>query len=348
MKLKAWPLPKPAPTMCRVALVYGPDQGMVGERGRDIAKQTVPDLTDPFTTATLTMNDIMLEPMRFWDEVSATSLMGGDRLLWIRDADDKLTPLLKSYLEDPNAGCFVLLEAGDLGTKSPLRALCEKAETALSVACYVEEEQDLSREISRWVSGEGYSISSDALQLLSANIRGDRAIARREVEKLVTYMVSAQQRAIREQDVLAVASDTRAESTDMLLMAVASGYLPKALGAWQTLKSEGTSAVLVLRSLQSHFRKLYQARLLHENEHMSFETALNQLQPKIFFKNIGPMNLQLKRWTLRELEAALHIISDCEAHCKRSHTVPETLTGWCLLALTRKQPQLWVTATHAA
>ena len=40
--------------------------------------------------------------------------MGGDRLIRVEDASDKLTPLIKEYLTNPSPHALVILEAGGL------------------------------------------------------------------------------------------------------------------------------------------------------------------------------------------------------------------------------------------
>ena len=101
--------PNPA---ARVCLVYGPDQGLVRERAKKIAQSAVPDLTDPFNVVTLTATQLIDDPARLADEAFAQSLMGGNRLLIVKDASDGITPLFKDYLKAPSQHCLIVLEAG--------------------------------------------------------------------------------------------------------------------------------------------------------------------------------------------------------------------------------------------
>ena len=134
--------PDPA---ARVILVYGPDHGLVRERCETIGKTIVSDLNDPFNVAVLSAESLADDPARLADEAAAQSMMGGDRLIRIQNGADKLTVLLKSYLEQPSSSALVVVQAGELGPRSSLRKLCESAKNAAALPCYVEDERDVSR-----------------------------------------------------------------------------------------------------------------------------------------------------------------------------------------------------------
>ena len=86
------------PAELRVALVYGPDEGLVRERAKCLGETVVTDLADPFV-AELSGGDLTADPARLADEVAAISLTGGRRLIRIRDVGDAAPPILKSVLE---------------------------------------------------------------------------------------------------------------------------------------------------------------------------------------------------------------------------------------------------------
>ena len=142
----------------RVILVYGPDDGLMRERAKTMALTVVKDLYDPFNVAALSADLLNGDPARLNDEAFAISMMGGDRLVRIEDASDKLTPLIKEYLATPCANALVILEAGELGPRSSLRKLCESAKNAAAVPCYVDDERDLTRLIQTTLSEAKLSI----------------------------------------------------------------------------------------------------------------------------------------------------------------------------------------------
>ena len=123
---------KPNPK-ARAILVYGPDDGLVKERALTMARASVSDINDPFNVAILSGDILSDDPARLSDEANAMSLMGGARLVRVEGASDKHTTIFKEYLANPSSENLIILEAGELGTKSTLRALFEKSDSAAAV-----------------------------------------------------------------------------------------------------------------------------------------------------------------------------------------------------------------------
>ncbi|HEY8962978.1 MAG TPA: DNA polymerase III subunit delta, partial [Alphaproteobacteria bacterium] len=270
---------KPDPK-ARVVLVYGPDQGLVTERTNAIAKTQVPDLTDPFNVAILTADQLLSDPARLNDEAFAQSLMGGNRLVMIKDGADALSPLIKEYLANPSNDTLVMIEAGELGTKSSLRALAEKVANGAAVPCYVEDARDLARFIQDRAREEGLAIDRDALSTLSDSLVGDRAVARSEFEKIITYKWGDPDKTIRIADVEACGGDVRTRTFDELIHAVGLGNTGQMAASLSTLAQENTPAVAILRAMQSHFRRLQQVHLKLADG-MDAKSAMKTLNPPV-------------------------------------------------------------------
>src|ERR1700761_472598 len=107
-------LQKPDPAV-RAILVYGPDAGLVHERAEQLAKRMVPDINDPFRTASLTAASLSDDAARLHDEMATQAFGGGKRLVRLHAAAESAAPALDSVLKDPPAADSVLIiDAGDL------------------------------------------------------------------------------------------------------------------------------------------------------------------------------------------------------------------------------------------
>lgn len=322
---------KPSPE-ARVVLVYGPDGGLMKERAATIGKSAVADLSDPFAVAVLNADTLAEDPARLNDEAYAISMMGGGRLIRVENAGDKLTPLIKDYLASPNPSALIVLEAGELGPKSSLRALCERAANAAALPCYVEDERDLGRLIRESLQQAGLAADNDAITALASAIAGNRAKARSEIEKLITYK-GAERSPVSLDDVLAICGDAGMLDMDRLTYAVASRDPAAALKALESLSAEGVAEIALLRALQSHFRKLHYCASLMADNGMGAEDAMKKLSPPIFFKQEGPFRAQLGRWGLPSLANVLQKLSDLEAQTKQTGFPADTLAAQAILGL---------------
>jgi len=322
----------PSP-QARVILIYGPDNGLMKERAATIGKSVVADLNDPFNVAVLSAATLAEDPARLSDEANAGSMMGGDRLIRVEEASDKLTIHIKDYLANPNDNALIILEAGELSPRSSLRKLCEKEDNAAAVPCYVEDERDLTRFIRETVQESGHQIEPDAVSWLAVNISGDRAKVRMELSKLLTYK-GEDTGPITLTDARAACGEAGAQGLDDLIYSVAGGRPVDAFRAYQLLMEEGVNFMVILRGLQNHFRKLH----LTKSRIQSGENpvrALKMLQPPIFFKQEPLFKAQLQHWSIPALTTILGRLSQLEADCKQTGAPVDTLCAQTILGLSK-------------
>ncbi len=327
------PFVKAPDPKARVVLVYGPDNGLMRERARTIGLSVTPDHTDPFNVATLSAEQLADDPALLSDEAHAISMMGGGRLIRVENAGDKLTMLIKGYLEAPSEQNLVILEAGELGPRSSLRKACESAKNAAALPCYAEDERDLSRLIRESVQAENLSIDSDAVQWLAGNITGNRGRARSEIMKLITYKGDSAA-SISLEDVQNACGEAGAGSLDTLVYSAGGGNAKEALRAYDRLLAEGVPFMAVLRSLQNHFRKLHLTKSRVESGE-PLEIAMKKLTPPIFFKQESAFKAQLHKWSLPVLEQIAAKLMNLEAQCKKTGAMPETLCSQALLSISK-------------
>lgn len=316
----------------RVVLIYGPDDGLMRERAQIIGKHIVEDLEDPFNVVALSTDILAEDPARLSDEANAMSMMGGSRLIKITEGADKLTPLIKEYLENPSEENLVVIEADNLTTRSSLRQLCEKAKNAAALPCYVEDERGMSNLVRESLSNAGYRIDHDALQYFAANIIGDRARARIEIEKLITYMGENDNKMVRLEDVQASCGDTGTATLDELIYAITGNNAKTAMSAYNRLIGEGVAEIVILRTLQNHFRRLHYTQSLM-GQGNSADQAIKSLQPPIFFKFVAPFKSQLSRWKGQKLDMVMAKLAELEGQTKTTGAPVQTLCAQAILSL---------------
>lgn len=324
-------LKNPDPAV-RAILVYGPDRGLVQERIRTLARHVVEDFNDPFNVSVLSGTTVAEDEARLDDEARAISMMGGARLVRIEDADEKIATAIKNYLKGPADQTLVLIEAGELTTRSNLRKTFESGKNCAALPCYVEDERDLATLIRGIFSDSGFRIAPDAVAYLAANLQGDRRRVRNEIDKLMLYMGA--DKSIDLETAQACCGEAGESSIDTLVYSVGERNAEAALGALGILIEEGVPFIVVLRALQTHFRRLHLVKSVI-SEGGSVDEAMARLQPPVFFKFQQPFKGQASRWTLDTLETILRRLGDVEAQCKRTGTPVETLCAQTVLGLSR-------------
>ena len=316
----------------RAILVYGPDQGLVKERAKILGLRVVPDLNDPFNAAHLTGEMIESDPSRFFDEVNSQSLMGGMRLIRITDADNKFAIHLKDWLKShPSDGSLVVIEGGSLGPRDALRKLCEEEDNAAALPCYIPDERDMVNFIRDLIKERGKSVENDAAVWLSNALKGDRGLARMEIEKLCLYVGTANM--IYLSDAHASCGESGDQNIDDLIYATFGRDPLKTLTTYRRLMDEGTELIIIERSLQNHIRRLHQVKIDIEDNGQQIEVAMKKLQPPVFFKQEDKFKAQVNKFSAAYLRRLLARVSEIEAETKRTGTPSKTLIGDALLKL---------------
>ena len=126
-------------------LLYGPDAGLVRERAEALIASAVDNPDDPFSVVRLDGDELAAEPSRLVDEAMTVPLFGGRRAIRVRAGSRNFASGVETLSEMNVRDCRIVIEAGDVRPESPLRKICEKARTAVAIACYPDTERDLAR-----------------------------------------------------------------------------------------------------------------------------------------------------------------------------------------------------------
>ncbi len=312
------------PADLKAALVFGPDQGLVRERAERLAKTVVPDLSDPFRVAELDEAILAEDPARLADEAAAMSMMGGRRVVRVRNAGNALAKLFGSFFENPCGDALIVVEAGDLTKGSPLRSAFEETDKAVSIACYADSARDIAGVIRETLKTEGLAIASDALDEAVAALGSDRGVTRREIEKLALYAHGNGR--VTVDDVRSVIGDETEARTEEVCDAVGEGDMARLDRALERLWIAGMSPVGVLRACLAHFQRL----LAVKSQAGGADAAIKRLRPPLHFKREASFKAQLGRWSTTSLNELLDLLLDAEALCKTTGVPAEAACGRAL------------------
>ncbi|MSP20937.1 MAG: DNA polymerase III subunit delta [Alphaproteobacteria bacterium] len=316
-----------APTKS-VVLVYGPDQGLVRERGRALAGAVLGnDIGDPFRTAELAGTTVGGDTAALVDEAAALSLIGGRRVVRVVGATDGLAEAFASVLKaragrDPVSESLVVAEAGELGPRSPLRRLFEDSPDAAAVACYADEGYGLVTFAEGLLEARGHTVEAAALDWIARALGGDRAVVRSELEKLSLYVGPGAR--ITAADVEACLGDSADIDADEAALAVATGDLAGLDRAIARSYAGGQSPVSLLRTIGRELARIHQVAGAIAGG-VAERAAFAQLRPPVFFKNEPAYRRALQAWRVENLARALEMLAEAEVQCKTAGAPDESI-----------------------
>lgn len=317
----------------RVVLICGRDEGLVREYAEKIGKQIVDDLSDPFSVARPTPEQLKEQPSILLDEIAAISMLGGRRLVRLEGAGNDAKTAVSLVLESDQGDGLLVITAGDLKPTSALRKMVEKSKIGLAIVCYEDSAQDVAGLVSEVMASAGLGISRDAMAYLVDNLGSDRMISRSELNKLVLYKASDKSEVSLE-DAEACVGDTAALGLNQIAESVTAGDMKNLEKYIQRAWIANESPIAILRTLQSRLQRLHLARG-HMAQGMGAGDAVGKLRPPVFFKDKAAFTGQLNRWSLPKLNRALELVMQTELDCKTTGNPAETLCARLLLSITK-------------
>lgn len=316
----------------RCVLLYGPDAGLIRERSGILLNKTVRDPADPFSVSEIAAAQLKDDPARLADEAAALTFGGGRRFVRVRDAGDKIAPLLEDFLATLPGDALVVVEADDLPGRSPLRKLFEGAAAAAAIACYHDDQRSLETLVRAFFAEAGLAVSREALRFLTDHLGGDRELTKRELEKVLLYHTGDGEVTLAE--VEACVGDSALLSLDDVSMAAGAGSLAALERALERSFEEGNAPVSVLRAVARHFQRLHLVAAAGER----IDEAMRRLRPPVFWKHEAAFRAQAEAWRPRALARALERLAEAEAACKRSGAPAELLASRALIEIAANAP----------
>lgn len=313
-----------------VALVYGPDAGLVGERAAAIIDAFLGAEADPMARTVIDGDGLSGSPERLAEEAHSVPMFGGRRAIRVTAGSRNIMTSVQPVLSDPPQEAVVVIEAGDLKPSSPLRKAIEKAGVAVAIPCYVDGSRAIEGLIADEMAAAGLQVSSDARAALARLLGGDRRASRGELKKLTTYCYGRDR--VELEDVGAVVGDASALELDSLIDSVAQGDAKQADIVLRRCLAAGTTPGSVVSSLSRHFIQLSEARLKIDRG-ATADAAMRELRPPVFFKRQNGFRRQLGLWSPQALGRALDLIATTEAEVRLKPDLAESLIGRAAITL---------------
>lgn len=312
-------LKAPEPSV-RAALIYGPDLGVVRDRGHELARAVAKDPDDPFDVAQLTDGDLEADSGRLESELAAQSLMGGRRLIRLRMTSEKTGPdktaaeaLARHAAGELNPDAFLLIEAGALGRASDLRKTGEKVDSCATIPCYEDEPGDVARLVRELLARDGVGLTADALGLLVARLPRERGVARQEIERLALYLGPGSGATASPAD---LEDFFGVEPEASLLDAAADafgGRLADAQAGLRRAAQEGEAGPAAVRAIGMHLGKLRRVLTLHKAGAGLQEAAKAS---GVFWKQEREFLRQARAWSTDELDRLQPEVLAADRACK--------------------------------
>ncbi len=329
-------LKKPTPGITGV-LIYGKDRSQVLERSAGLAKQIVPDVTDPFNVALLTDSDLEADGGILEGELQALSMMGGRRLVRLKFFSEKaaldkaVAASVKAHAAGEfNRDAFLIIEAGGLGSDSALRRQADADKAFASIACYEDDAGDIVRMAREALAADSVALTTGAMDMFVQRLPRERGIAHREIERLVLFIGPGSNKTLSEAE---LADFLGVEPEASMFKAAADAFGGRMRAAQAGLRrafAEGKGGPDAMRALSDHYNKVKVLKTLMQKGMGGKEAAK---AAGIFWKEEDDMLRQARAWDYHALDGLAKELVEGDKACKSTGMPDQLISERLYLAI---------------
>ncbi len=324
-----------APAQVAGTLVYGPDEGLVRERVKQLTVAILGEKFDPFALIELDEASLKENPTKLFEEASAMGFLVDKRVIHLRSVSEKTAQDVEAVIGTLDASTYIIVSDGELTPRSPMRQLFEQHQRLAALACYKDEAQNISQLIRSELAKAGMTIRSDALMAMASRLGNDRGVTQSEIDKMVLYKGGKGEVMLADVDALIPDNqENEAQEAAYALLSGDAGAFDKKLAA---LMRDGVQPIAILRSLQRHIQRLHLVRSQMQ-EGSGAEEAMKALRPPVFFKEEARFKGQLQALPQNSLARLLSRVADIEGSIKTGRASPELAMAE-LTQLSAKMPR---------
>jgi DNA polymerase III subunit delta len=313
-----------------IILLYGPDAGLVRERAEALLTSAVDDPNDPFSLVRLDGDELSAEPSRLVDEALTIPLFGGRRAIRVRAGSRSFASGIDALAEVPLKDCRIVIEAGELRAESPLRKACERAKTAVAIACYPDTERDLAKLIDDELKLSALRIASDARAVLMGLLGGDRQASRNELRKLTLYAHGKGE--VTLDDVMAVVADASELKIDPIVDGAFAGNAAAVESEFAKAMVAGTYPGVIISAAQRQAAWLHKSALAI-SEGTPASAVLDGGFPRLHFSRKANVEMALRNFDAARLTVIIDQLATAALEMRKQAALAAVIAQRALLSI---------------
>ncbi len=321
------------------ALIFGPDRGAVRALADEMVARKTKAVGEAAITR-LTEDDLKADPRRLADALAAQSLFGGVEIVRLKLSGEAGAPTILKTLEEIEAGRLqpagmLVVEAGELASKSKLRAAFEAARAAAALQTFALDAGEAADFVRQRLKALGVSIQPEALELFLADLALDRDSAAAEADKLALFSADLS-RPIEIAEVEALSAAAREGDGERAAARAVGGDVAGALQEGRRALAAGASGVQMTRAVERRLRRVLEVRAGVASGRGVME-AIAALQPPVFRSDQQTLARDVEAWSREALGQALAAARETELGLKRAGAAEAPLVERLLAGVARRR-----------
>jgi DNA polymerase-3 subunit delta len=284
-------------------LFYGQNYGKVSHCVNLIKRLN--NVKKSFEVINIFSDEIKKEDLsRIFLESSSPNIFGSKTFLCFNLSSEKISKEIISNISKAiNKDLIVVLKCSQLGPRSLIRNFFENNNNSISVACYEETEREKKKFIDNLFKNEGVTVSESCIDELSSLLSNQRQEIKNELEKMIILHKNApEEKSI--QNTFSYISDSLDKDDTKFIFSLVSKKRNGFVKNFNKFTDYGSDNIRLITYLLEHFFKLLVIKI-KISEGIEHHTAIKQLRPPIFFKNLPEFSKQVNTLSVGELRLVI-------------------------------------------
>ena len=286
-------------------LFYGENTGLKDEVKFEIKKKY-----KNYEQINLHQDEIIKNEKLLDEQIHNVSLFSKNKLIFINEVSDKIEKKITENIEKKE-GNKILLFAQSLDKKSNLRNLFEKNKETAIIPCYQDNHRTLLECIRKKLQGFS-GVSQEIANLLIENSGFDRKVLYNEINKIKSLFLDKK---INLEKVSNLLNNAYNVDFDKLRDSCFEGDKKKLNQCLGNMILQNEDAYFYLGSLNQRIQKLSQLQSQYGVD-KNMEMAIENMKPKIFWKDKPIFLKQIKKWNSEKLKRAKEVVIETEIKMK--------------------------------
>jgi DNA polymerase-3 subunit delta len=257
-------------------------------------------------------------------------LFGGRRAIRVRAGSRSFAGGVDTLADLPLKDCRIVIEAGELRPESPLRKACERAKTAVAIACYPDGDRELSKLIDDELRIANLHIAPDARATLMALLGGDRQASRNELRKLTLYAHGSGE--VTLDDVMAVVADASELKLDPIVDGAFAGKPDLVESEFAKAMVAGTYPGVIISAAQRQAAWLHKSALAVA-EGTPVPTLLEGGFPRLHFSRKSAVETALRNLTAARLALIIDLLAAAALDMRKQPAIAAAIAQRALLSI---------------
>jgi DNA polymerase-3 subunit delta len=298
-------------TRYKAVLLYGENSGIKEDIKEEIKKKNKEEKIINFFQEDLVKNKNILN-----HEVNNSSLFQDKKIIFLHEITDKLFEEISDSLSDITDETKIFIFSNVLDKKSKMRSFFEKEKNLAIIACYQDNERSLSNYI-RFKLKNINGLNQEIINLIINNSNMDRKIISEEILKIQTYFGTRKLERNTIKEILNIKTNIKFEQIRDATLVGNKHKVNTMIGEMDIVKED---IYLYLNQMSLRVSKLLEVSRLNEN-FKDLNVAIDQMKPKIFWKDKPVYIEQLQKINLNKLLQISKVIGETEVILKKNSKV---------------------------